>query len=96
MDIKEVLYLWFINLLIKKTSAGGIKNENMSNKELAEKLHKPILRKFFKKVYLSFKDNIRGTDLAYMQLVSNFNKGIRFLFCVSNIFSKYVWVVPLK
>ena len=31
-----------------------------------------------------------------MQLISNFNKGYRFLLCVINIFSKYAWVVPLK
>ena len=36
MDIKEVLLQWFINFLIKKTSGSGIKNENISNKELAE------------------------------------------------------------
>ena len=32
--------------LIKKTSGSGIKNENISNKESAEDLHKPIIRKF--------------------------------------------------
>ena len=31
-----------------------------------------------------------------MQLISKFNKGIRFLLCVIGIFSKYGWVVPLK
>ena len=31
-----------------------------------------------------------------MQLISKFNKGIRFLLCVIDIFSKYTWVVPLK
>ena len=31
-----------------------------------------------------------------MQLISKFNKGIRFLLCVINIFSKYAWVIPLK
>ena len=31
-----------------------------------------------------------------MQLVSQFNKGFRFLLCVIDIFSKYAWVVPLK
>ena len=31
-----------------------------------------------------------------MQLISKFNKGIRFLLCVLDIFSKYVRVVPLK
>ena len=31
-----------------------------------------------------------------MQLLSIYNKGIRFLLCVIDIFSKYAWVVPLK
>ena len=31
-----------------------------------------------------------------MQLISKFNKGFRWLLCVIDIFSKYVWVVPLK
>ena len=31
-----------------------------------------------------------------MQLISNFHKGFRFLLCVTDIFSKYGWVVPLK
>ena len=31
-----------------------------------------------------------------MQLLSRYNKGIRFLLCVIDIFSKYVWVVSLK
>ena len=31
-----------------------------------------------------------------MELISKFNKGIRFLLCVINIFIKYAWVIPLK
>ena len=31
-----------------------------------------------------------------MQLISKFNKGFRFLLCVTGIFSKYAWVVRLK
>ena len=31
-----------------------------------------------------------------MQLISKFNKGFRWLLCVIDIFSKYVWVAPLK
>ena len=31
-----------------------------------------------------------------MQLLSKYKKGIRFLLCVIDIFSKYAWVVPLK
>ena len=37
-----------------------------------------------------------GANLADIQLISTFNKGIRFLLCVINIFSKYAWVIPLK
>ena len=31
-----------------------------------------------------------------MQLISKFNKGVRFLLCVIDIFSKYACIVPLK
>ena len=66
-------------------------------KQLANELHKPIIRKFEKrKVYSTIKDNIWGVDLADMRLLSKYNKGIRFFLCVTNIFSKYAWVVPLK
>ena len=67
------------------------------NEQLAEELHKPIIRKLKKrKVCSAFKDNIWGADLADMQLMSKFKKGFRFLLCVTDIFSKYAWVVPLK
>ena len=54
--------------------------KNMSDQELTEELHKPIIRKFRKrKVSSSFIDNIWDGDLDNMQLISKFNKGIRFL-----------------
>ena len=31
-----------------------------------------------------------------MQLISKHKKGIRYLLCVIDLFSKYAWVVPLK
>ena len=66
-------------LFDKKNSGSDIKNENISNKELAEELHKPIIRKFNKiKVHSPFIDNIWGIDLADMQLISKSNKGFRF------------------
>ena len=63
----------------------------------AKPIDKPIIKKFEKrKVYAAFKDNIWGADLADMQLLSKYNRRIRFLLCVIDIFSKYAWVVPLK
>ena len=48
---------------------------NKENIQLADELHKPIIRKFKKrKVYSSFKGNIWGADLADMQLLSKFKK----------------------
>ena len=43
-----------------------------------------------------FRYNIWGVDLADMQLLSKFNKGFRFLLWDIDIFSKSVWVIPLK
>ena len=79
--------------MIKKVVGSGA-NENI---KLANELHKPIIRKFNKrKVFSSFKDNIWGADIANMQLLSKFNKGIKYLSCVIDLFSKYAFVVPLK
>ena len=66
------------------------------NKILAEELHKHVNRKFNKrKVYSQFKDNIWGVDLADTRLLSK-KKGIKYLLCVIDLFSKYAFVVPLK
>ena len=85
----------------KKSEGSGAKHVNTKlipqNEQLADELHKPIIKKFKKrKVYSAFKDNIWAVDLADTQLLSRYNKGIRFLLCVIDIFSKYAWVVPLK
>ena len=65
-----------------KVSGSGTKLIT-ENKQLANELHKPIIRKFEN----IFENNIWGVDLADMQLLSKYNKGIRFLLCVIDIFS---------
>ena len=68
------------NFFDKKSSGSGIGNE--SNYQLANELHQPIVRKFKKrKVYSPFRDNVWGVDLADMQSLSTYNKGIKF-YCV--------------
>ena len=95
MDIKEISLLCFINSLMKNLQAVVLKKKK-PNEQLVKKLHKATNRKFFlKKVYSSFKD-IWPAELADMQLISKFDKGIRFLLCAFDIFSKYAWVIPLK
>ena len=68
-----------------------------SSSILADELHKPIIRKFNKrKVYSQFKDNIWGVDLADMHSLSRKNKGIKYLLCAIDLYSKYAFVIPLK
>ena len=51
----------------------------MSNNELAEELHKQIIRKINKrKVHSSVIDNIWGADLANMWLINKFIKEVCF------------------
>ena len=64
----------------KKTSGSAVKSEIMQNQQLAQELHKPIIRKFEKrKLHSKFK----------------FNEKFRLL-CVIDIYGKYMWVFPLK
>ena len=80
---------------IDKKSAGSGVNTHINNErpldlamqKLAEEMHKPIIKKRI--IYSRFKDNIWGAALADMQLTSTFDKGFRFLLCVTDIFSKY-------
>ena len=74
--------------LPNKSSGSGIANE--PNYQLANELHKPIIRNFFKKKgYSSFRDKIWGVDLADMQSLCKYNKGNKFycaqLICLVNI-----------
>ena len=79
------------------THANGKHPLDLAVQTTAEELHKPIIKKSWKRaVYWGFKDNIWGADFADMQLISNFNKGFRFLLCAIDIFNKYACVVPLK
>ena len=56
-----MIYIFFD----KETTGGTFKNENISNKTLAEELHNSIIRKFNKrKVHSPFIDNIWGAHLA--------------------------------
>ena len=50
--------------------SGAANNETKRNLQLAEELHKPVIRNFEKRtVYPEFKDNIWSADLADMQLI---------------------------
>ena len=67
------------------------------NEELVEQLHNPVIKKFKRrKIYATFKDNIWAADLAEMGSLSSKNQGVKYLLCVVDVFTKYIWVKPLK
>ena len=80
-----------------KSVGSGNNKEKSRPLILADELHKPVIRKFKKrKVYSQFKDNIWGVDLADMQSLSRKNKGIKYLLCAIDLYSKYAFVIPLE
>ena len=54
-------------------------------------MHRPII-----KGVSSFRKSIWGAYLAGLELTIKQNKGIRFLLCIVDNFSKYACVAPLK
>ena len=65
--------------------------------ELAEELHKPIRKKFRKRVVLAKAvDKIWAADLVDMQAYSRENRGYKYILMVIDVFSKYGWAIPLK
>ena len=79
--LASVVYKFFD----KKSSRSGVATK--PNYHLANKLHRQIIRKFKRiKVYPSFRDNIWSVDLADMQLLSKYNKGIKYLLCAIDLF----------
>ena len=95
--LASILYKFFD----KKSTGSGFKKLKNTTKPsssiLADELHKPIIRKFNKrKVCSQFKDNIWGVDLTDMQSLSRKNKGIKYLLCAIDLYSKCAFIIPLK
>ena len=72
----------------------------MSNdwsQQLADELHKTITKNFSKrKVISNGIDKIWAADLVEIQKFSKWNKGIKYLLMVIDVFSKYGWISPSK
>jgi hypothetical protein len=65
--------------------------------ELAEELHKPVVKKFRRRrVFVKGIDEIWAADLVDMQAYADDNDGVKYLLTVIDVLSKYGWIVPLK
>ena len=74
---------------------GGRRKKKVST--LGEELHKPVRRKFKRRrVLVNGIDKIWAVDLADMKAFTKFNRGIKYLLAVIDVFSKYGYLIPLK
>ena len=81
-----------------KLPDGAVKSKTMPNHKLAKEWHKPVIRKFEKRNgHSSSKNNSWGADLADIQLISKFNKGIRFYYVLLissvNTHGLFLWII---
>ena len=89
-ELASMVYKFFDkkSALLGKYSGSGVDTE--PNYQLTNELHRQIIKKSKRqKVYSSFRDNIWSVNLADMQSLSKFNKGINYLLCAIDLFSKY-------
>ena len=78
-----------------KKSVGSGAKLILQNEQLADELRKKkVWYSKKRKVYSAFKDNTWGADLADMQLLSKYNKGVRFLLCVIDILRNMLGLFP--
>ena len=68
-----------------------------SENNLSYSLHKPSRRNFKRnKIYAPEIDSLWEADLAFVQDVAKVNDGVNYLLVVINVFSKFLWVRPMK
>ena len=75
-----------------------IKGKNLKfTDKLAAELYKPVTRKLQRRIVnVNGIDEIWAANLIDMQAFSKDNNGIKYLLIVIDIFSKFVWIIPLK
>ena len=81
------------NLIGAKVKFGmGVKKKK-SSRRITQKCKKKNLRNV---VLVNGIDRIWAADLVDMQVFFKFNRGVKYLLAVIDIFSKYGWLIPLK
>ena len=96
---RELIDKKLVQLIIgSKTKLGlGVDKKIIWSDELADELHKPVRHRFPKRrVMVKGIDDTWAIDLVDMTPFGPYNKGVKFLLAVIDIFSKYGWLVPLK
>ena len=94
-DLREKIDRGFVRRIIstKKRLGWGVRWTN----ELADELHKPIRKKFKKRIVFAKNVNdIFAADIIDMQSFARYNKGIKYILMVIDVFSRYGWAMALR
>ena len=94
-NLREKIDKHFVkNIIASKKRLGlGVKWTD----QLADELHKPIMKKFKKRIVIANNvDDIWSADLVEMIPFAKYNKGYKYILMVIDLFSRYGWAVPLK
>ena len=68
-----------------------------ANEVQAQELQEPVVKKFKRrKVYARFKDHIWAAVMVEMGSLSSFNRGVKYLLCVIDVFTKNGLIKPLQ
>ena len=96
MDTKEVLIQWFANVLIKSLQL--TQEEELISIQILRAINytRKLIKNFKERIVFSpFKDNIWTANLADIQLISKYNKGIRF-FLLFNFITQFLLFVGIR
>jgi len=91
-SLREMLERGLVSNLINAKAKFGLGLASIKwTDQLAEELHKPVIKKFRKRsVYVKGIDKIFAADLVDMQAFSKFNNGVKYLLTVIDIFQNMV------
>ena len=95
--IREKIDRKIVRAIIGKKRKLGLGIDNKWTDELTNELHKPIRKKFRKRiVFAQNVDSIWAADLVDMQYYARTNQGYKYILMIIDVFSKYGWAIPLK
>ena len=88
----------FFLTMVKKTMMEKQQQQQQQQQQLlAKELFSPLITKFKReRIIPLYKDETWSADLIDKSALSKYNNNYKFILTVIDIFTKYVWAVPLK
>ena len=70
---------------------------NEKKKEIAKEIFSPVIKKFQRtQIQTHYKDECWSIDLIDRSSLSKYNKNYKFIFTITDNYTKYAWAIPIK